>query len=118
MEQQQEKQNSLELSPQIVTMMTTEHYTLQSAQAQEVSDLNGRSTLFIGALSGALVALAFIGQLSRLGTVFFVLSLLICTSVGVVAFLISVGIHQLHHWRQFKRTDQSLPVLFPSEMRR
>jgi hypothetical protein len=38
MELQQDKQNSLELSPQLVTMMTTEHYTLQSAEAMEISD--------------------------------------------------------------------------------
>jgi hypothetical protein len=60
MEQQQEKQNSLELSSQIVTMMTTEHYTLQSAQ--EVADINGRNTLFIGAVSSTLIALLFSGS--------------------------------------------------------
>ena len=62
MEQQQEKQNSLELSSQIVTMMTTEHYTLQSAQAQGVADINGRNTLFIGAVSSTLIALLFSGS--------------------------------------------------------
>ena len=43
MEQQQEKQNSLELSPQIVTMMTAEHYPLKLGQAQEVADIRGVS---------------------------------------------------------------------------
>ena len=47
MERPQEKQTPLELSPQIVTMMTTEHFTLQTAQTQEISDLNGRMSLFI-----------------------------------------------------------------------
>ena len=75
MELQHNKQNSLELSPQIVTMMTTEHYTLQSAQAQEISDINGRMALFIGAVSSTLIALAFIGQISHLGSAFFVFSL-------------------------------------------
>ena len=70
MEEQQETQRQLELSPQLVTMMTTEHYTLQSAKAQEISDLNGRTSLFIGAVSSTLIALAFIGQISRLGTPF------------------------------------------------
>jgi hypothetical protein len=217
MKQEQKQPNSLELSPQIVTMMTTEHLALQSAQAQEISDINGRTSLFIGAVSSALIALAFIGQLSSLGTAFFVfsfvlfpalffmglvtferviqstyvviiyarginrirhlyvesapqlqpyfvlsshddsqsvvssvgiritwrqifltapgmiavinsllagvfvglllsglfnLSLLACTSAAVVTFLGSVGIHQRHHWKQFKRLDQSVPVLF------
>ena len=89
MERQQEQQTPLELSPQIVTMMTTEHFTLQTAQAQEISDLNGRMSLFIGAVSSTLIALAFIGQISRLGTAFFVFSLVLFPSLffmGLVTF--------------------------------
>jgi hypothetical protein len=89
MEHQQEQQNSLELTPQLVTMMTTEHYTLQSGQAQEVADINGRNTLFIGAVSSTLIALAFIGQISHLGTAFFVFSLVLFPSLfflGLVTF--------------------------------
>ena len=89
MELQQDKQNSLELSPQIVTMMTTEHYTLQSAQAMDISDINGRTSLFIGAVSSTLIALAFIGQISHLGTAFFVFSLVLFPSLwfmGLVTF--------------------------------
>ena len=219
MEDQQEKQNSLGLSPQIVTMMTTEHYTLKSGQAQEVADINGRNTLFIGAVSSTLIALAFVGQISHLGTAFFVFSLvlfpslfflglvtfewvlqatntiiiyerginrirhlyleyaphmqpyfilsshddaesalaavgirrsrwqvffappgmiavinsvivgvfvsllldalfpfslLVCTSAGVVTFLLSVSLHLSYYWQQVKRRDQNLPVHFPS----
>ena len=89
MELQQNKQNSLELSEQIVTMMTTEHYTLQSAQAQAISDINGRMALFIGSVSSSLIALAFIGQISHLGTPFFVFSLVLFPSLwlmGLVTF--------------------------------
>jgi hypothetical protein len=89
MEQQHEPQNALELSPQLVTIMTTEHYTLQSAQGQEVADVNGRTSLYIGAVSGALIALAFVGQISRVGTDFFVFSLVLFPSLvfmGVVTF--------------------------------
>jgi hypothetical protein len=77
------------LTPQIVTIVTTEHYNLQSAQAQEIADINGRTTLFIGAISGALIALAFIGQLSHVGTAFFVFSLVLFPSLvcmGIVTF--------------------------------
>ena len=89
MDHQQEQQHSLELTSQLVTMMTTEHYTLQSAQAQEVADINGRSTLFIGAVSSTLIALAFVGQISHLGTAFFVFSLVLFPSLffmGLVTF--------------------------------
>jgi hypothetical protein len=89
MERQLEQPTPLRLSPQIVTMMTTEHFTLQTAQAQEISDLNGRTSLFIGAVSSTLIALAFIGQISRLGTPFFVFSLVLFPSLffmGLVTF--------------------------------
>ncbi len=79
----------MELTSQLVTMMTTEHYTLQSAQAQEVADINGRNTLFIGAVSSTLIALAFIRQISHLGAAFSVLSLVLFPSlffVGLITF--------------------------------
>jgi hypothetical protein len=79
----------LVLSPQAVSMLTTEHFTLQSAQGQEISDINGRTALFIGAVSSALIALAFIGQLSRLGTPFYVFVLVLFPSLilmGLVTF--------------------------------
>ena len=67
MERQQEHPTPIELTPQVVTMMT-EHFALQTAQAQEISDLNGRTSLFIGAVSSTLIALAFIGQISPLAS--------------------------------------------------
>ena len=66
-----------ELSPQMVTMITTEHYNLQTGRSMTVGDSNGRSTLFIGAVSGTLIAIAFIGQASHMGTAFFVFSLVL-----------------------------------------
>lgn len=84
-----EEQESWELSPQVVTMLTTEHFTLQSAQGQEIEDINGRTTLFIGAISGALIALAFVGQISRVGMAFYVFSLVLFPSLifmGLVTF--------------------------------
>ncbi|HYU75892.1 MAG TPA: hypothetical protein VEL31_24730 [Ktedonobacteraceae bacterium] len=45
----------------------------------------------------------------------FTLPLLVCTSAGVMAFLVSVGIHQRYQWRQWKRLRRELPVQFPSQ---
>jgi hypothetical protein len=209
-----------DLPPQVMTMLATEHVTLQSAQAQEVADINGRTALFIGAVSSALIALAFIGQLARLGTPFFVFGLVlfpslifmgivtferviqstyavityarginrlrhlyveyapqfapyfilstyddsrsvtgsvgirptwrqiflitpgmiavivgvlvgvfvdmlcfylfglplpVCVGVGVLAFVGSLTLLQVHHWRQFQRTERGIPALFPSD---
>jgi hypothetical protein len=77
MERQPDRGGSVELTPQVVTMMTTEHFTLQTAQSQEIADINGRMALYIGAVSSTLIALAFIGQIYRLGTAFYAFSLVL-----------------------------------------
>ena len=65
MERLQDDQSLPELSSQMVTMITTEHYNLQTGRSMTVADANGRCTLFIGAVSGALIAIAFTGQASH-----------------------------------------------------
>src|SRR5690242_3946859 len=77
MEPQQNRQGALELSPQLVSIMTTEHYNLQSGRSMTIAEANGRASLFAGAVSSGLVALALVGQSSQLGTAFFVFSLVV-----------------------------------------
>src|SRR5438132_614174 len=60
-------------------IMTTEYFNLQSARSIAVSESVGRSTLFLSTLSTSLVALAFVAQLSHMGTAFFVFALIIFT---------------------------------------
>jgi hypothetical protein len=55
-----------------VTFATTEHVNLQTARAATVSDANGRASIYLAALSSNLIALAFIGQISRLGAAFYI----------------------------------------------
>jgi hypothetical protein len=62
---QQVAQATRDLSPQVIAIMTTEHYNLQTGRAMTVSDTNGRASLFLGTVSTSLVALAFVGGLSR-----------------------------------------------------
>jgi hypothetical protein len=219
MNQQKNEPLPVELSSQLLTIMTTEHYNLQTGRSMTISEANGRSSLFVGAVSSGLVALAFVGQISHLGTAFFVFGLVViltllfmglitfervlqagsadfmyavginrirhlyleyvpqmqpylllsahddregtlgqeamhtswlqvflstagmiavinsvlvgsfvglllaaftlplwvCTSAGVVTFVVSVGIHQRYQWRQWMRLGRNLPVLFPSQ---
>ncbi len=219
MEQPNNEHLPVELSSQLITIMTTEHYNLQTGRAMTISEANGRSSLFVGAVSSGLIALAFVGQISHLGTAFYVFSLVVlptllfmglitfervlqsgsvdviyarginrirhlyleyapqmqpyfilsayddrqgtfgneamriswlqvflstagmiavinsvlagsfvglllaaftlplwvCTSAGVIAFLVSVGIHQRHQSEQWMRVERNLPVLFPSQ---
>jgi hypothetical protein len=72
------------------TFATTEHFNLQTARAVTVSEANGRASIYLAALSGNLIALAFVGQVSRLGAAFsaFALILLpVLAFVGVVTFV-------------------------------
>ncbi len=43
------------------TFATTEHFNLQTARALTVSEANGRASIYLAALSGNLIALAFVG---------------------------------------------------------
>jgi hypothetical protein len=47
---------------ELLTALTTEHFTLQGARSQTMSESSSRSALFIGAVSSTLVALGFLGQ--------------------------------------------------------
>ena len=220
MEQPNNEYHPVELSSQVIAMMTTEHYNLQTGRAMTISEANGRSSLFVGAVSSGLIAFAFVGQISHLGIAFYVFSLVVIptlffmglitfertlqaglddviyarginrirhlyleyapqmqpyfilsahddtslpmenlatipwwqvflstagmmavlnsvlagsfvglllaaftfplwasTSAGVVAFLVSVGLHQRYQWRQWMRLRRNLPVFFPSQPR-
>ena len=89
MELQQNKPKSRELSSQLVTIMTTEHYNLQTGRAMTVSEANGRASLFVGTVSSGLVALALVAQLSHLGTAFLVFSLVVLPTLffmGLITF--------------------------------
>jgi len=66
------------------------------------------------AVINSVIAGVFVGLLL---SAFFTWPLLVCTSAGVVTFLLSVVILQRYHWQRFKQTEQ-MPVLFPSEERR
>lgn len=82
---------------QAVAIMTTEHYNLQSIRAATISDSSSRASLFLGTVSSTLVALAFVGQVSKstdprqpdLGEPFYVFSLVLFPSLlflGLVTF--------------------------------
>src|SRR5437667_8499461 len=89
MEQPTNEHLPVELSSQVVTMMTTEHYNLQTGRSMTISEANGRSSLFVGAVSSGLIALAFVGQISQLGTPFYVFSLVVLPTLlfmGLITF--------------------------------
>jgi len=60
---------------ELLTALTTEHFTLQGARSQTVSESASRATLYVMAVSSALVGLGFIGQVSEVGDVFDIFAL-------------------------------------------
>jgi ACR3 family arsenite efflux pump ArsB len=70
-----------------VAILTTEHFNLQTARAATISETNGRASLFLGAVSAGLVAIAFAGQTSRTALYTFGLVLFpVLTFLGLVTF--------------------------------
>jgi hypothetical protein len=75
---------------ELLTALTTEHFTLQGARSQTMSESSARASLYIISVSSTLVALGFIAQLSAIGDVFnvFVLTVLPTLYVlGAVTFV-------------------------------
>jgi hypothetical protein len=62
----------------LLTTLTTEHFTLQGARSQTVSESGARSSLYLGSVSSTLIALGFVSQVSEGGEIFqlFALSVL------------------------------------------
>src|SRR4051794_29785449 len=72
-----------------VTFATTEHFNLQTGRAATISEANGRAMIYLAALSSSLIALAFIGQMSRVGFAFDAFALIVLpvlAFIGVVTF--------------------------------
>jgi hypothetical protein len=69
---------------ELLTALTTEHFTLQGARTQTMSESSARASLYILSVSSALVALGFIGQLSEVGDVFNVFALIALPTLYVL----------------------------------
>jgi hypothetical protein len=78
-----------------VTFATTEHFTLQTARSTTVAEASSRALGFLAVLSSSLIALAFIGQMSELGSAFYVFALVLLPTlsfIGIVTFQRAVQI--------------------------
>jgi hypothetical protein len=100
-----------------VTMATTEHFNLQTARAATISEANGRANIYLAAVSSNLIALAFVGQISRLGTAFYAFSLVllpVLAFVGVVTFqhLVQASLEDIAYRKlsQGSRSERGAPA--------
>jgi hypothetical protein len=76
--------------PAWITVLTTEHYNLQTQRAATISEANGRASIFLGSVSAGLIALGFqgVGHGRSMGTtVFEVVVLTSLVFLGLVSFV-------------------------------
>jgi hypothetical protein len=75
---------------QLLTALTTEHFTLQGARSQTMSESAARASVYVFSLSSTLVGLGFIAQVSEVGDLFNVFALTVLPTLyllGVVTFV-------------------------------
>jgi hypothetical protein len=73
--------------PAAVSFLTTEHFTLQSARASTIAESTGRGTMFLGSVSGGLIALGLVATATRLGTAFYAFGLVLLPLLGFVGLV-------------------------------
>jgi hypothetical protein len=108
--------------PQALLMaLTTEHFTLQGARSQTMSESSARAALYIGCLSSTLVALGFIAQISQVADVFNTFALTVLPTLyllGVFTFVrlvecwaeelrYGVAINRIRHYYQELAGEQA-----------
>lgn len=74
----------------LLLALTTEHFTLQGARSQTMSESSARASVFVFSVSSALVALGFVGQISEVGDAFNAFALIVLPTLyllGVVTFV-------------------------------
>src|SRR5919109_5033164 len=75
---------------QLLTALTTEHFCLQGARSQTMSEISARASLFVFSVSSALIALGFISQVSQVGDLFNAFALTVLPTLyvlGAVTFV-------------------------------
>jgi hypothetical protein len=94
--------------PAAVTFVTTEHFTLQGARSATIAEATGRATMFLGTVSGGLVALGLIATAAGVGAAFYAFGLILLPTlafVGLVTFdrVLQSGIEDHGYARRIAR---------------
>ena len=96
----------------MLQFMATEHSVLQAARSATIFETGGRTAVYLGTVSSTVVALAFVGQISRLGTAFFAFALVLLPTLfflglatferamqlGVEDYIYAVGMSRIRHF--------------------
>jgi hypothetical protein len=103
---------------QLLQALTTEHFTLQTARSATIADSNGRSALYLATVSSAVVALAFIGQITHLGQAFHLFTLALLPALmllGILTYLrlVQTAVEDLFYARAINRIRRHYVDLDP-----
>ena len=71
-------------SPAAVTFVTTEHFTLQGARSSTISESTSRASVFLGAVSGGLIALGLVAAAAKIGAAFYTFGLILLPTLAFV----------------------------------
>jgi hypothetical protein len=96
---------SADSDPAAVTFVTTEHFTLQGARSSTISESTGRASVFLGAVSGGLIALGLVATATKTGVAFYTFGLILLPTlafVGLATFhrVLQTGIEDLAYARR------------------
>jgi hypothetical protein len=103
---------------EILQFLTTEHFTLQTAKSATVAEANGRAANFLSTVSSAVVALAFVGQVSEMGGAFLLFGLVLFPSLLFLGFVtferaLQTAIENMIHSRGINRIRHYYVELAP-----
>src|SRR5215216_6663472 len=107
-----EDQLSEDQRQKMLQIMATEHSALQAGRSATIFETGGRITVFLGTVSRTLIALAFVGQISGLGTAFFAFAQVLLPTLfflglvtferamqlGVEDYIYAVGMSRIRHF--------------------
>ena len=91
-----------------VAFVTTEHFTLQGARSATISESTSRANMFLGVVSGGLVALGLVATATHVGAVFYAFALVLLPTafiVGIATYerVLQSGVEDLGYARRIAR---------------
>jgi hypothetical protein len=99
--------------------LTAEHAALQNARGSTIFETNGRMAQYLSTVSGALIALGFVGQVSRMGEAFYAFSFTLLPALcllGLLTYLrcVDSAAEDLYYARAIGRIRQYYRQLDPA----
>ena len=96
----------------MIPILTTEHFTLQSARGVIMAEIGSRATIYLSAVSASMVALAFVTTLADAeelirGFVLVVLPVLAFMGFVTKARLVQLSYTDFHYQRAINRANRS-----------